>query len=655
MKKMKFILSNNSSRNLFHSKFAIVGRTMMHILLGAMIMNVSCGITNKKYSEEDKYLLSILHETWSFLDEHRSASTGFPWDCQDNGEKTNTTNIGLYLASVPVAVELGFIEKKEGLDRIEKIVNSLYRLEHRHGFLPNWISVDADADTRITPGVCAISDFNKLISGLLVCRAYFPELSDKITPLIERVDWKYLWNDNTGMAYGIDLQNDKPIGNGRIWIASDVRSAIFSSIASGKIPPEYWDKLDRPRVKTGELEWFAPGYEWGGLFMQAMDNIFLDERNTEMGASIADFAWHQIRTAKTFNLPLWGWSNCNVPGAGYTEGGFLPLNVVTPHVSALVMEYYPKHAIENLKAFELRGMRDKFVKDEKPWGFRDSYDLRCEIMAESRHTASDSIPKRVFDGRDRRYLSLDQAMLFLSIANYVEDGIVRKIYASDPFVKKGIELLKTHIRRAEGIESLCAARDNSEALSFKYSDTEVALDTAEIKVSWLWNYKTKSFISADSSFDLNNVVIRPSGGAFASCQSGRDALELEFSFPESGDGEIDAELLLPQAIDMRIYKNFVIELSGKSSVQDEAFGNLRIFLRDECGQSQLMISQPVRAEFSEMKFGPFERSGIFAQPNKIKSIMIKFWLKPWYFTAYKTNAKKGILKIRSIRFSSGVS
>ncbi|HBW47724.1 TPA: hypothetical protein DEF17_07320, partial [bacterium] len=210
-------------------------------------------------------------------------------------------------------------------------------------------------------------------------------------------------------------------------------------------------------------------------------------------------------------------------------------------------------------------------------------------------------------------------------------------------------------RRAEGIESLCAERDNSEALSFKYSDTEVALDTAEIKVSWLWNYKTKSFISADSSFDLNNVVIRPSGGAFASCQSGRDALELEFSFPESGDGEIDAELLLPQAIDMRIYKNFVIELSGKSSVQDEAFGNLRIFLRDECGQSQLMISQPVRAEFSEMKFGPFERSGIFAQPNKIKSIMIKFWLKPWYFTAYKTNAKKGILKIRSIRFSSGVS
>jgi len=68
-----------------------------------------------------------------------------------------------------------------------------------------------------------------------------------------------------------------------------------------------------------------------------------------------------------------------------------------------------------------------------------------------------------------------------------------------------------------------------------------------------------------------------------------------------------------------------------------------------------MISQPVRAEFSEMKFGPVERSGIFAQPNKIKSIMIKFWLKPWYFTAYKTNAKKGILKIRSIRFSSGVS
>ena len=58
-----------------------------------------------------------------------------------------------------------------------KIIESVNRLEGKRGFLPNWI--DVGGKTEITAPVLAVSDFNKLITGLILVRQFFPELNDQ--------------------------------------------------------------------------------------------------------------------------------------------------------------------------------------------------------------------------------------------------------------------------------------------------------------------------------------------------------------------------------------------------------------------------------------------------------------------------------------------
>jgi len=41
----------------------------------------------------------------------------------------------------------------------------------------------------------------------------------------------------------------------------------------------------------------------------------------------------------------------------------------------------------------------------------------------------------------RKYLSLDQGMLFVALNNYLNDGIIRERFHSDPVMKKGDKLL----------------------------------------------------------------------------------------------------------------------------------------------------------------------------------------------------------------------
>lgn len=89
-----------------------------------------------------------------------------------------------------------------------------------------------------------------------------------------------------------------------------------------------------------------------------------------------------------------------------------------------MIEYYPKHVTANLrKMTKLGGTVPPKGYEGKKWGLRDSYNMQTKRW-------------------DHRYLSLDQGMLFLSLANYLHGGVARNIYGRDPQVKQGLKLLK---------------------------------------------------------------------------------------------------------------------------------------------------------------------------------------------------------------------
>ena len=87
----------------------------------------------------------------------------------------------------------------------------------------------------------------------------------------------------------------------------------------------------------------------------------------------------------------------------------------------------------------------------------------------------------------KKYLQLEQGMMFLGLANYLHDGIVRKLFTSDPLIRKGIELSKPFIHHDPKLVARWAERDSQAIkktplrLASKWADTVdsvTALDLA---------------------------------------------------------------------------------------------------------------------------------------------------------------------------------
>lgn len=561
------------------------------------------------------YLLSLCRDTWSYLEQHVDERTEFPTDSQRPGGTTNTTNIGLYLACIGIATEMGIEPREKALARVRQILDSLQKLESRHGFFNNWVSVEGS--TKMTPGVNAVSDFNKTVAGLIIVRQLFPEVKTQASALIDRVEWSWVYNKDKGLAYyGYDLVADKPVGETRLWFAADVRLAGFMLVASGAAPPEFWESMERREIHSGELSFFWPGYKMGGLFMQAMDGIFLEEHGTEMGRSVGNFAWHQIQFAQSRRLPVWGWSNCNVPGAGYTEGGYLPWWVVTPHASALAIEYYPRHVIANLHELEKLGLRQPLPGTNSSYGFRDAINLRTKVL-------------------DDRYLCLDQAMLFLSLANYLENGIVRRTFAQDPLVGHGLAALQTQRRSDPALLSEWARRDALPTPELKPSDSEIPLrDDVVI-----------NFRDGSAAVEISTATFKPNN----SVQATRTDKGLVIDFDLGAEGEAEIRLAIPP-LDARVLREIIIVASGvcRNNVK-QPFG-LRMDLSDSQDQRQYAYISDLTEKVTSHRIGDQSLPGIFARPEAVTTLQFKLWSKPWFFSDQNTRVNEGQILIEKIIF-----
>jgi len=554
--------------------------------------------------DDRTFLTTLMADTWRCLEAMIEPSTGLPRDTQRPGGKTNTTNIGLYLASLCAARQAGLVEDAHALKRAERILASLDTFRRVHGFMPNFIDVDlADRDAH---GVMAVSDFNKLVVGLIMVRRSWPQLTGRVDRFLDAIQWSRLYDRETGLLlWGYDLDKRTGVGETRLWLSADTRSAAFMMVATEAAPPEIWARMERHPKETS-VGRILRGYGMGGLFLHAMDGIFLPELDTEVGESVGNLAWQQVQFARRHGYPLWGWSNCYIPGGGYTQGGFLPERVVTPHAAALVIEYYPRHVTAALREMEQRGGRVPPAGYEgKRWGLRDSYDMKAERW-------------------DDRYLSLDQGMLFLSLANYLHDGVVRRIYTADPLVQRGLELLKPHIRHDPSLVTRWAKRDATHTAKPPVG-RESAPASPRTHVVPLDNFHS-SHKTALSLTGTNQVPV-------LHYRAQAENVLGTFRFPE-----VDLSALVRLELDVDVPRP-----------AKESPGDIRILVEDRFGQQRYA---PIRLEPGRKVYTipADELYGMYLDETAVGTLHIRFWRSPWFYTERRMRAEACELKIRAIRF-----
>jgi hypothetical protein len=421
---------------------------------------------NNRPSDNDKQLLmDIARDTWKYFDNLVDKEYQLPIDnvgFGDNGvftkdtrvgDYTNITNIGLYLMCLVAGYDFKFIDRSEAVDRLSRTLDSIEKLETYRGFPYNYYDVTI---FQRTSNFISFVDSGWLAAGLIVAKNAFPqELSARCKKLLDKMNFALFYDPvEESMYHGyytnIDYYSEYHYGA----FYTETRAISYIAIGKGDVPKEHWFSLAR----TFSDEWLwqtqAPqgrrtktylgcategGYytydglkfvpSWGGSMFEAlMPPIILDEMGLApkgLGLNDQRHADIQIKYAlEKLAYPVFGMSPSCVPGSGYKEYGVKPLGikgykqgVITPHATFLALEFAPKECVDNIR---------KMLKNYKAYGEYGFYDA---INVKNGRVAL-------------KYLCLDQAMSFLALDNYLNDGAIRKRFSADPISRNAEELLK---------------------------------------------------------------------------------------------------------------------------------------------------------------------------------------------------------------------
>jgi hypothetical protein len=165
------------------------------------------------------------------------------------------------------------------------------------------------------------------------------------------------------------------------------------------------------------------------MFEALMPTLVLDEVHyapASLGRNDLMHAVVQRRYAlEQLGYKVWGMSPSWMPsGERYLEHGVPVLGfhgydgrAVTPHAAALALGVTPGEAVADLR--KLAGDYDAYGE----YGLYDAVNPSSGVVA---HV----------------YLTLDQAMILIALANHLEGGVIQKHFAADPFVQAALPLLR---------------------------------------------------------------------------------------------------------------------------------------------------------------------------------------------------------------------
>jgi hypothetical protein len=413
---------------------------------------------------DEEFAWRVARDTWQGVEALTDQENGLPvdnvsWHDGQTGsadvqvrDYTSGSNIGLHLVAIVAAHHLQLLSADAAIAKIRRILDSLGRLETHHGFFFNFYDTTS---LERTSNFVSFVDSSWLTAGLMVVRMTFPQLYAQCTELIAQADYGFFFDPGTQqIAHGYYVKPGarSPYEYGMLYTEARLGSLI--AIGKGDVPPNQWFAMRRtfpaecswqtqtpkgPALKTvsgyevwdGYFEWGGLRYvpSWGGSMFEAlMPTLLLNEARyapNSLGANDAAHAAVQRRYAlEELAYPVWGISPSATPaGDGYAEYGVKVLGArgyeagaVTPHASALALSVTPEAAISNLRTLAQR------YPIYGEYGFYDAVDPRTGLVA-------------------YKYLSLDQSMLFVALANHLSDHSIQKTFASDPIMQKALPLI----------------------------------------------------------------------------------------------------------------------------------------------------------------------------------------------------------------------
>lgn len=406
------------------------------------------------------FLREIAKDTWTFFANARDRKTQLIVDHVRVGEKplaadyTSPTNIAMDLIGTVAAFDLGFIEKKEAVSRIEDTMDTLKKLKRWNGLFYNFYDT---TNLQVTRNFVSTVDNGWLFISFVIVRQAFPEELGKLaTRFLDSAHFEeFLDPENNQLSIGYDGDRRELTPNHYGMLASEARATSYLAIGKGDVPPEHWWFIYRtppeawtwqnqvPRgayTEADNVDYFQGYYQygdrafvpsWGGsLFEYLMPTLVIKERELApqgLGANNKVVTEIQREYAlKEKGYPVWGISPAAITNGknwhygeygikGLSVKGYPDRGIITPHVSFLALDVLPDEAVENITNLLHYSIYGEY-------GFFDSVDI---------------LRKKV----NPQYLALDQGMILIALANYLKNGSIQERFHADSVGKQAENLL----------------------------------------------------------------------------------------------------------------------------------------------------------------------------------------------------------------------
>ncbi len=386
----------------------------------------------KKLTKKEMDSLNVLaHDTWKFYDRFLVSENNYLIvdNYQLNREikediKTSPTNIGFSLMSLISAAELKFTSYEDAVYRIEKVIETVEKLEKWHGHLYNWYNIKTLQ--KMNPPTISTVDSGNFVASLMVTKSFVKKygsknLKNRIENLIQQTNFKYLFNrEEMVFSCGYDAYNEQLIPFHYNKFASEARLTSFIAIAKGDVKKQHWFLLDKTLTtfqgRKGLLSWSGTSFEYYMplIWMKDYQNTLMDESyyfahycqkeymrtiDNDMPWGISETAYNLLDDSQNYKYKAFG-----TPYLKFRDNVEERI-VLSPYSSALAVSKFPKDVYNNLQKF-------KKLKMYGDYGFFESYDYE------------DKTP--IFS-----YFAHHQGMILCSLANYLCNNTLQNYFYDD--------------------------------------------------------------------------------------------------------------------------------------------------------------------------------------------------------------------------------
>ncbi|MCR5445459.1 MAG: hypothetical protein K6E96_07280 [Bacteroidales bacterium] len=397
--------------------------------------------------EETDEVRQVAQDTWHFFDNLITEENH--WLIPDNYQvgrepltdyKTSPTNIGYSMTSVISAAELGFISRKEAVQRLAHIIDSVMQLEKWNGHLYNWYSIST---LKALPNFfISTCDSGNFVACLYVVKGFLmgdTDTSDKETSqvllakverLIDQTDFTKLYNPELDVfSIGYDTTNYTLLPYHYNNFASEARLTSFLTIAQGDAPYKHWFCLDKTLVQykgyKGVASWYGTMFEYFMplIFLPTYKHTLMDEtysfairaqkafvRHANLPWGISETAYNELDDARNYKYHAFG-----VPYLKF-QNTTPDRIVVSPYSSLMAIGVDDRAVYDNLQRFKAKDMYDEY-------GLYESYD------------DEDHVPVRA-------HYAHHQGMILASLANYLCSNCLQHYFMQDPAMQSMETLLK---------------------------------------------------------------------------------------------------------------------------------------------------------------------------------------------------------------------